>query len=677
MSLRLIRSLAFAVIGFTLPLAVADQMSAYPSVSVADGRSTTTITAQIRDRSGRAVPDGTRVVFNTTLGTFRETITTTTNGLARAILVAGGAAGVARITASPLSGGGSPSTFEFEFVADRTMLSSAREYIEIVAPGVMHYTVDTRLIGAAGPGHGVTVRYRDIEVEADDVQIDVARTVLRARKAHLKFGKLNQDFDELYLQLNQRKGFGTTSYKAPLRQILRMQGRWLGLAVERPDGVFAFDPPPMQDRYGLVEIKGPAFIPATSNAGNSNFEFEELVGSPSSISAKKAVIFPNKQIQFQKAEIYIADRKVMSMPLFQVNMQQSSGSPVITEQLVNVNNNQLAINYPYFLSLKPGQTSLLRFRTGDQYGRGTSSSSGGAFVDYELNWNRGDDMDGGIALRGIGRNDWRVGVQQYMRLDDRSTITGQVEIPSGRSFFGSAGYNRQFDGFQMSLNGSQVQSLRGPKVTTSDYSAIIEGNPIKMGRAPFTGTIGLTAQTTSNSVIGSRQTSEGIRARLQSFSIPVNAATSFTTSMSASAVKGENVGDGLLFSSTTSLSHQVGKAGSMLLSYDFTRDGYNDKYLGQHRLSAQTYWNFGRLNLNLFGTKSLDVDRADLYGDMSFRLSGLWRLSASYTYDKYLSNQFLDYDFSVGYRLGWREVGLIWSKRTNRIGIQLLGATID
>lgn len=675
MSLRLLRSLAFAALGSTLSIAGADQIVAYPSISVADGRSTTTITADVRDRTGRRVADGTRVIFNSTLGTFRESVVTTTNGLARAILVSGGSPGMAKITATPLSGGGSPSTFEFEFVADRSMLSSAKEYIEIVAPGLMHYTVDTRLLGAAGKGKGVSVRYRDIQVDADDVQIDIPRYVLRARKAHLKFGKIDQDFDELFITLNQRKGYGTTSFRAKRPQVLRMQGRWLGLSTQQPDGTFAFVPPTEQDRYGLVEIRGSSITPATTVAPASNFEFEELVGSPSSIAAKKAVIFPSKQIQFQKADIYVADRKVMSMPLFQVNLQTGSDSPVVTEQLVKVDNNNLNINYPYFLSLKPGQTSLLRFRTGEDYGRGNSTSRG-AFIDYEMNWNRGDDMDGGFAVRGLGRRDWRLGLQQYLRIDDRSTASAQVEIPASSSFFGSAAVNRQFDGFQVSLNGSHTRSLRGTKYTLSDYSLVAEGNPIKMGRA-FQATIGVTAQTNSNSLIGSSQSSTGIRTRLQSFAIPVDSKTNLTTSLSASIVRGQNIGDGFIIGSTTTLSRRFGNQGSLLFSYDFMRDGYNDKALGQHRLSAQTYWNMGRTNLTLFASKSMDIDRMNVYGDVSYRLSGLWRISSSYTFDKYLTNRFLDYDFAIGYRLGWREIGFIWSQRTNRIGFQLLGATID
>ena len=39
-----------------------------------------------------------------------------------------------------------PSTIEYEFVANRSLLSSAREYIEVVAPEMMTYTVDSNTV---------------------------------------------------------------------------------------------------------------------------------------------------------------------------------------------------------------------------------------------------------------------------------------------------------------------------------------------------------------------------------------------------------------------------------------------------------------------------------------------------------------------------------------------------
>lgn len=677
MSLRPYRLIALAAVGLTAEAVLADQITAFPSISVADGRSTTTITAEVRDRNGRIVADGTRVVFSSTLGTFRESVVTTAGGVARAILVAGGTAGIAKITTTPLSGGGSPSTFEFEFAADRASLSSAKEYVELVAPGVMRYTADNRVIGASGPDKGVKLRYRDIQIEANDLQYDIARYEIRARKARLTIGKFTKDFEELYFRLNARQGVGTTDFKAPQRQVLRMQGTWLGLATERKDGTFAFDPPALQDRFGVVNIKGPSITPSTTVPQESMFEIEEMVGSPSSIAAKKAVIFPNKQIQFQRAEIYVADKRVMKLPLFQVNFQQAANSPMVTDQIFHMQDSQVEVNFPIFLSLKPGQTNVLRLRTGETYGR-NSTTSRGAYLDYEMNWNRGDDFDGGFAIRNIGRTDWTLGLQQYIRLDDRSAASAQIEMPGARSFFGSSSINRQFDGYQVSLSGNASRTLQGIRSSAHDMALVAETNPIKVAHgSPFQMYYGFTAQTMSNSLIGSVQESAGFRSRIQSSTIPLTKTTGIATGFSANFVRGQNVGDGFIFNSNTTLTQRIPHLGPVVFSYDFTRDAYNDKYMGMHRLGVQTYWDLGPFDVNLYGSRSLDIERTSLFGDFSYRLSPLWRLTSSYTYDRYLNTQFLDYNLAIGYRIGWREIGLIWSERTKRIGIQFLGVTVN
>jgi len=683
------RLLATAALACVCAAALAQQslikLSSFPALSVADGRSTTTISAEVRDTSGRPVADGTRIVFNTTLGSFRESVATTANGIARVILVSGGAPGIAKITATALNGQAAPTTFEFEFVGDRSMLSNAREYIELVAPGVMHYTGDSRVMGASGANKGVSLRYRDIAIDADDMQLSISTYELRARKARVKIGKFTKDFDQLYMKLDQRRGVGTTTYrsKRPQWPVAYLNG--LAFVSEDANGNLSTAAPLEEDRYGLVELKGANISPASLAARNTSFEFEDLSGAPSRVAAKKAVIFPNRQIQFQRADIYVADSRVMKLPLFQVNLMQNN-TPVVMEQMVNVNDNQVALNYPHYLSLKPGMTSLLRFRTGEQLGRGAATSRG-AFLDYEMNWNRGDRMEGSMAFRGIGRTDWSLGLNQYLRIDDRSSVTAQFEMPGGRSIFGSGSVNRQFDGFQISFNANANQSIRGFRNTNQDMSLVAEKDPTKVGKLPVRLYYGFVANSSAYSsvtdggpgnkdLIQSRsQNSAGLRVRLQSLPVKLDGATSLVTSFSASQLSGRNVASGLTLLGHATLSRRLSSSTSVLMNYDFTRDGFNDRAIGMHRLTLQGFFNAGRTNASIFASRSLDVDRMNIFGDLSYRVGGLWRISGSYTLDRILGSTFLDYNLVLGYRIGWREVGLMWSKRTGRIGIQLLGAS--
>jgi Invasin, domain 3 len=653
-------------------------VAAFPSVSVADGRSTTTISATVRDTNGRLVADGTKVGFTSTLGQFRQSIVTTSSGVARAVLVAGGVPGIAQVTVTALTPNAAPTTIEFEFVADRKLLASAQEYIEVVTTGAMQYSNDTysKLMSASSPDHGVSIRYRDIQVDADDVQIDIPNSILRAKRAHLKFGKINQDFEQLYLRLNQRRGIGTTSYYARRYDTITWGSHgpeFLRIVGSGP-AKLAED----EKRFGLVEITGGSFKPANQALNTPIFDFDDTSSSPSTVRARKAVIFPRKGIQFQKAEVYVGTTRVMAMPLFELNLYSSS-SPIVTDQFVSVANNHLAVNYPYYLTLKPGTTSLLRLRTGEQYGRSTQVNQG-VFLDYELNWNHGDLMDGGMTFSGLGRNDWSLGAHQYLQIDDRSKASFQAEMPSGKSLYGSASVDRMFNGFQVNMNGSTNQSLRGLPFRSTDLSLNAEKDPTKFGRLPVQMFYGLTAQYSSNSLLDRVQQGSGPYARIQSLPINLGKLSTVNASFSAKHLFGDESTAGLALAGEATVTRTLSPDASVIATYNYTRDRYSDALVGSHRLSLQGYYSAGRTGLQLFATKSLDVDRLSLYGDLGYRLSPIWRLATGYTYDSYPTignavNQYLDYNFSVNYRLGWRELGLTWSRQTGHIGFQILGAT--
>ena len=670
------RILSSATILAAVSVAYADQgamrLTAFPSMSVADARSTTTITAEVRQSNGRPVPDGTRVIFNTTIGNFRESITTTSNGFARAVLVSSPNPGTAKITASALTGDAAPATLEFEFVADRAALSSAREYIEVVASGYMQYTPDTRLMAASGVNGGVSIRYRDVSITADDVQLNTQSYELRARKAKIKIGSEVKSFDELYIRLNQRRGFGTTTFQIAKPETVSFTSKNLTGLSEGTDGKFHEAVP--ETRYGLVEIQKDRLIPMLTRASAKFFEFEDLGNAPSTVMAKKAIVFPMRQIQFQQAEIVVANRSVMKLPLFQVNLQSSS--PMVMDQIVNVNDSQVAVNYPYYLTLKPGQTSLFRFRTGESYGRGVSVNRG-AFLDYEFNWNRGDDLDGGVAVKGIGRDDWGLSFRQYQRIDDRSTAFAQVDLPSGSSVLGSASIGRQFDGFQANFNANITRSLRGLTYSSQDLSFVVEKDPVKVGALPLKLYPGLTATNSYNSLVGRSQNTAGLRLRGITNPLSLSKTTSLNASFSVSQLAGSDTQNGLSYLANVNLSQQISRSLTVMASYDFTRDGFNDAVVGQHRLSLQGYFNQGRLSANMFLSRSVDVDRSSIFGDLSYGVSKLWRFGYQYTFDRVSGTEFLDYNYVVGYRLGWREVGIVWSRLTNRFGIQLLGATLN
>lgn len=642
------------------------RLVSYPGVSVADGRSTVTITADVRGRDGRTVPDGTQVVFTTDLGTFRENVVQTQNGVARAVLVAGGLPGTATIRARTLAFSDASTTMQMEFLSDRSQLSSAKEYIEVVAPRHLVYSMDQKVIGAADPEERVAIRYRDIEILAADVQVDVPGYEVRARKARLKFGKIDQEFEQLTIKLNTRKGTGITT--VPVKSLVLVgSAPW-----------FRFEQGPEENRLGPVSLTAAGLVPlpAGQTLPADAFAFKDLTQSQTIISAKKAVAFPRKEIQFHKADIMMGGVRMVSLPLFQVSVYGQT--PLITDQIVNVNDNQLGINYPHYLSLKPGETSLLRFRMGERYGRGLSTN-GGAFLDYELNWNKGDEMDGGLTFSGLGRSDWGVGVRQYLQIDQDTQAFGQLEFPSHRSVFGSANINRQFNGFHMGLNANATTTLRGPEFNTQQYMVVAEKDPTTIANLPLRMYYGLTAQESVTRTQGITHSQSGVGARVRTQLLPqhLDKTTELNAEFSVAHLTGRNVQEGLTLYGSATVSKRLSGQAWLSGSYRFSQEGLNSSFTGRHQLSLQGSYYGGRTSLSFGANRSLDIDRLSFQADVAYQMSDLWRLRYSYTLDRYFGDQFLDYYASLGYRIGFREIGLVWSKRTNRLGIQLLGASFN
>lgn len=201
MSMRLPKLLSFILVTAMASLLYAGnaQLKLTPdtTVSVSDNRSTVTITALLYTNKGDLVPDGTQVVFEAQGATFRESVLTTVQGRARAVLVAPGTPGTVKVTASALAYGAT-STCEIEYFADRSLLSSAKEYVEIYSKNAMAYSPYVKRLTASSPDQGVRLRYREIQIDADDLQFDVPAYAIKAKNAHVKMGR--QEFDAVDLQ---------------------------------------------------------------------------------------------------------------------------------------------------------------------------------------------------------------------------------------------------------------------------------------------------------------------------------------------------------------------------------------------------------------------------------------------------------------------------------------------
>ncbi len=681
---RIHRPLVLLALILVSSAALADQtsvaLSAFPSLSVADGRSTTSITAAVRGSDGKVVPDGTRVMFETTLGSFRDAVVTTVNGYARAVLVSSSTPGVAHITATAVRPDSIPTQFTYEFVGNKALLKAATQYIEVVSPSTLLYSVDNHFVTASGPANekeksgGVSVRYGDIQVQAEDIQLSEDYE-LRARRATLTLGHDKpREFQELFLRLNTGEGVGVGSYPTRRPTMFAPFGTrgFLYLAQDRDDHWIVA---PLEQRYGTVNITPAGYSPSRVAVASPELAFLDLGDSTSMVGAKRAIIFPRREIQFQRAEIYVQGAKVMKVPLYDLRLgQQQPG--LVTGGILTVNDNQVDINYPHYLSLRPGMTSLLRFQTGAV--NGTTADAKGFFLNYELNWNKGEGMEGGFTVSGIARSDWSIGVKQYLQVNNRTTINADAQFPQAQSFLGYLNTTTQLNGFRINSDLNAVRQFTGIQYGSQSYHLGLDKDPIKMGKLPASLTIGLTADRNENTLIGQAQQGAGLRATLQSTPIQLGERAVLNSSIAVTKLVGQNELPGIGVVGSVGVVRPLFPGARASIGYTYTHDGYNDVLIGQHSFNYMAGYSRGKLSAQVTGTRGLDVARSLVNANALYSLSPLWSLTTNYSFERYLDSDFLDYGFGFAYRLGFgplsRGLGLVWNYRTQRIGLQLVGS---
>ena len=665
------------------------QLQAYPSEAVADGRSSIAITLFVRNSDGSNVPDGTQIVLSTTLGTFRESIVRTSSGVARSVLVSSNIPGTARITAATLQNQSSPSTMEVEFVKDRSLLSSSNDFVELSTPGSLEYLYAKKVATSSSPNQGVKFQFRDRLMVADDLQYLYDAQVVRAKNASLKVGGKDYKFSDIYLELRTQRGFGITAVDnfvvdriryslgvfifeqynpaSEKFELSRWSKRTAVVAISK-SAVTMPTSPVRPDIFDFIPIRAGIVPIAQSEAGAAKaIDFETV-----RITAKRMTVVSRREIQFQNANFYIGESKVLSQQLFRLDASGMQGQ-FPTEQYLSVNNNQFGFNFPYYLSLERNGSQDIRFSTGQTFGRGYSANRG-VFFDYENTWNKSNG-DGRFVYSGIGRDDYNIGIRQFAKLGDNTTASFAIDSPQTKSLISTAAISQYQPGFSTSLSGTVLHALKGVRTgDRQDYFLVMEKDPIKIGKLPWNMYYGFNAtysQSTTN-------TGSGAGARLRFISHPFGtdrAGGTVNAGLTFAQFAGSNVPTPFASTATVSYSKPFGTKFNSILTYDYARDGITEQAFGLHRLSSQLFFDDQKFSGSLLASKSIGLDRLSLFGDTSYRIANQWRVGYQYTLNQYSGSSFVDYNVVLGYRLRQDrpEFGLLYSQQTRRIGFVLLG----
>lgn len=638
------------------------QSTVFPEAILADGASTVTLSVQVRNRNGSNVPDGTQVLFETSLGTLRENLVTTKNGFAQTVLTSGSISGTARVSITVLAFRASGSV-DVRFAASRDELETELFAAELSAPNRLTYSPERRILRADGPGQLVRFKAPGIELRADDFQYDILSNRVTAKRAWVKFEGREAEYAELWLDIRSKQGVALASREAVVPRF-RPSGRLFAIDFER------------RARVAPLAVTAISDVPLDRPLLENEFKFTAIDEDVTLVYAKQATIYPAREVQFRKASVDVQGAMVMrGVPIFRVSTQ--SVQPVLTEEYLRLANNSLNVDFPYYLNLSAGSSSAFRFRYGTLYSRGVGAA-GGMYLDFEQNWSLGGDQRGFLAFQGLGRKDWGITARQALSLWRGANAFLSADFPGNRTLVGSlSADSRVGRQFRATYNFGATRTVRGDSFRSMDQSFTLRRDPQRLGKSPFSMNFGLSAASREFQSTEVRTSTEFVGADIQLLLSSLRVGKgNLSSSARVSHVTGRNVRVGLTSGITTTFSAPLGSSSTLALTYDFSDDRFSSRTIGKHRLNAEVNLDLGRAYLYTFLSKSLDVDRINVQSDLSYRFSQRWRLGATGTLESFRGSSFSDVGVVVAYNLGLREIGLSWSQRRNRIGLEILGTPI-
>lgn len=678
--------LAFAVTPVHAAGRASVTLSASPDIIYADGKSSTVITATVRDGGGNLVANGTSVRFTTTLGSFTPDTASTTSGVARVALTSASTPGNAAITAvayGATADGSSVGAATVEFTSDReSLFDKDARWIRMDCPQYLIYSADTHIIEAQGKKGSAHLNYKALDIQADALQVDLQTQLILAHNAVLQRGRHQLRVAELRYDLANNAGIAILSGDA---QSVTVTGSALETA-----------PLPVD----------PANLPLLSNP----YRFVDLSESRLIVSARAITASPGDQVQFRRATIYSDGKKLLSMPyhVMPINTTQIFG-----QQLVGFGSDGIFLNLPYYYNVTPHSKGTLYLRNAAVTGAslGSSISSGVSFfgnqsarhglaLDLEQSYDVGRNGSGQFLVNGITRSEWGAQWSHTQRLDEATTGYMFVDYPSHRGLYASSNVSRQFGAFSLNLNasGSHDPGIDGYAASSYNINTYLQTNPRLLGRTGINYSADLTVQqgkliekSPDTGTITTPISNRSVDLRFFTAPIQVNKRTQITNSLTVGQVWG-GISNRLAptVNASVSLTRTFRQSDLLTLNYTYRYDpllsqlGTPSSGLNpleallysstQHRLSATYLTNpLPRLSVALSGGYGLPLNDRSVFGTVRYRINSDWGLGVTASYEQYVVDNYQDLEYSVSRKIFGRDFVLYYSTQAKKIRFDFAG----
>lgn len=454
-------------------------LTATPDYIAADGKSTTTITAFVRDGSGSLAPDGSTVQFQPpNLGTLSSLTSTTSAGQARVTLTSSSTAGTSKVTATYLdttSGGGvGQGAVSVEFTSDKDLASTDgnSRWLRIDCSEYLVYSADGKIVQAESGTEPAHLHFKALTIDAKSIQVDLQTMQVIARDATLHCGKASLVTAQLAYDLYTFTGTAVlpgTDTKGP--QPVTVTGS-------------KFDTMPLPQLAAEQAVH-------TNVYGETDLSTSRLV-----VSARAIAVDPGIQVQFTRATIYSDGKKVVSMPF---HVMPLTTNQLFGEQIVGYSSEGIFLNIPYYYHVTPDSMGTIYVRNSAAATAGIASGLAPTFgdtgarpglaVDLQQTYTAGSAGSGAVILNSLTRSDWGASWNDTQRIDPVTNSYFYIDYPAHRDIYGTSSIRRQLAGgylLGVSANETVNPPFDGYSSNSSLMNAYVASPGKRIGSTPFT-----------------------------------------------------------------------------------------------------------------------------------------------------------------------------------------------
>lgn len=603
-----------------------------PQAIVADSHSAATITAEVRDSTGRAVADGTFVDFTTSLGIIERRVRTAA-GVARARLESGNTPGTALISAVAVDGG-AVAQLKVDFLEPGTELFD-ESFISVSSKKHLGYDVDAQIVDSAG---GVTIVHRGLTITAEEAQISLKTNILRA--------KARMGGDDIIIERGAKK----LAASALFYDLNAMRGVILAPASEGARRML------FRGRDLVSEVD-------TDPEETVNFDFAPITEARMFVKCRSCLIRPGEEIKFKRATYYVDGAKLLSVPLQVMRTRDGSAG---TGQFLTYGTEGLRLDVPFYYSLTPSGTGAVRLKHSEPTGWGEYSGRAGWQVDVDQEYNVGSTQ-GLFQVNRVTSGDWGLRWNHRVEFENDSQVYTYFDFPGHRDLFGTMDYTRFLGDYTFSLN------LRGNKLRDAD-GRYTSGAYIQSKPKPLIGEAVSYAFSTRLSYDGGPLGTGdrlGTGLGLQFYGKPLRFGPNTNVNTSVNVARnwgGSNSGTTVY--ANAGLFRMLGNVGHLGLNYSYSWADSAFGYSAQRISADLSIRPSGRWQTSIYTIYGLNDQSLSAFGDVSYSFMRDWRVGFLTTKQKMPYYDFSDFEVLLGKALGRQEARLTWSQSRKKLRLE-------